>query len=55
MEEKFFFWYHLRAEPEISMDLPIAERKWYIQKFIQQKQKENDAMESSRRRAQSKH
>jgi len=27
------------------MDLPIHERKWYIEKFIQQKERENEMMQ----------
>jgi hypothetical protein len=34
-----------------SMSLLVMERKWLIQRFIEQKQKENDAMESERRKA----
>jgi len=34
-----------------SMALEIMERKWLIQRFIEQKQKENDAMEAERRKA----
>jgi len=33
------------------MALEIMERKWLIQRFIEQKQKENDAMEAERRKA----
>ena len=34
--------------------MPINERKWMIQRFIDQKQKENDAMEAERRKAKSR-
>lgn len=50
MEEKFFFLYHLHMFPEEAMDMPIHERKWIIQRFIQQKQKEADAIEKSRKK-----
>jgi hypothetical protein len=33
------------------MCLPINERKWLIERFIQQKEKENEAMESARKKA----
>lgn len=33
------------------MTLPINERKWLIERFIQQKEKENEAVESARRKA----
>lgn len=35
------------------MSLPINLRKWMIERFVDQKEKENEAMESSRRKAQS--
>jgi len=35
------------------MRLPINMRKWMIERFIQQKESENAAMESSRKKAQS--
>jgi hypothetical protein len=54
MEEKFFFLYHMRLHPDGSMSLPINERKWMIQRFIQQKNRENEAMEAARRKAKSK-
>lgn len=36
------------------MSLPINERKWIISRFIQQKEKENEAIEAARRKAKSK-
>jgi hypothetical protein len=53
MEEKFFFQYHMRLNPESVMELPINERKWMIRRFILQKNKENEAMEAARRKAKS--
>lgn len=50
MEEKFFFLYHLNTSREEAMDMPIHERKWIIQRFIEQKQKEADAIEKSRKK-----
>jgi len=32
------------------MQLPINTRKWMIEKFIEQKEKENNAIESSKRK-----
>lgn len=52
MEEKFFFIYHLRMHPWLSMCMPVNERKWMIERFIQQKERENEAMEAARRKAQ---
>jgi hypothetical protein len=36
------------------MQLPIFERKWYIERFIDQKKKENEAIEREKRKAKSK-
>jgi hypothetical protein len=33
------------------MALPINERKWMIERFIQQKEKENSAIEAAKRKA----
>jgi len=33
------------------MSLPINERKWIIERFIQQKERENEALESAKRSA----
>jgi hypothetical protein len=52
-EEIFFFQYHLNLAMSGSMSLPINLRKWMIERFIEQKEKENEAMEASRRKAQS--
>lgn len=37
-----------------TMRLPINERKWMIERFIQQKNKENEQMEAERRKAQAR-
>jgi len=39
---------HLEASG--TMKLPINLRKWMIERFIQQKEQENQAMESARRK-----
>jgi len=39
---------------EGSMKLPINLRKWIIQRFMDQKEKENEQMEAERRKAKSK-
>lgn len=54
MEEKFFFVYHLAGVKD-SMRLPINERKWMIERFIKQKNKENEAMEAAKRKAKTSH
>ena len=50
MEEKFFFLYNMRLPPRLAMDLPINERKWMIHRFIQQRERENQAAEAARRK-----
>lgn len=54
MEEVFFFMYHLHLPRESFMSLPINERKWLIERFIQQKEKENEALEAAKRKAKQK-
>ena len=43
----------MRLHPFLSMAIPIHERKWLIERFISQKEKENAAMESAKRKAHS--
>jgi hypothetical protein len=50
LEEKFFFMYQLQQPPKVSMELPIHERKWYIERYLLQKEKENEAMEAAKRK-----
>ncbi len=49
MEELFFFQYHMHMSKQDSMTLPVHERKWLIQRFIDQKKRENEAMEKARK------
>lgn len=51
MEELFFFMYHMRQSRDNFMSLPINERKWLIERFIKQKEKENQAIEAAKRKA----
>lgn len=37
-----------------SMNLPIILRKWMVERFIDQKKKEDEAMESAKRKSKSK-
>jgi len=43
--------YHMHIPPWYSMMIPIFERKWLIDKFIEQKKKENEAIEREKRKA----
>jgi hypothetical protein len=54
MEEKFFFQYHMHMDAGFSMKLPINERKWMIERFIKQKNQENEALERAKRKAKTK-
>ena len=51
MEEVFFFQYHMHLDRNTVMTYPLTERKWLIERFIQQKNKENEQMEVERRKA----
>lgn len=51
MEEIFFFQYHLHMSRRDCMTMLIHERKWMIERFIMQKNRENEAMEAARRKA----
>jgi len=48
MEEKFFYKYHLNTTFDECMSLPIHERKWYVQRFIEQKEREESAIKKAR-------
>jgi hypothetical protein len=50
MEELFFFQYHMHMSKQDCMSLPIHERKWLVQRFIEQKQKEKEAMDAARKK-----
>jgi hypothetical protein len=50
MEELFFFQYHMRMSKEDAWSLPIHERKWIIQRFVTQKQREHEALERAKKK-----
>lgn len=54
MEEAFFLQYHLRMGYRESLSLEVRERRWFIQRLIKQKQKENEAIEAAKRTAKSR-
>lgn len=47
--------YHLHTSRESVLRMPINQRKWLIDRFILQKNKEHEAMESARKKSKSKH
>lgn len=49
MEEVFFFHYHMHMRREDYMCLPVFERKWLQHRFIEQKNKENEALEKAKK------
>jgi hypothetical protein len=51
MEETFFFMYHLHRGRKDVMQMPINERKWVVERFIQQKERENEALEAAKRKS----
>lgn len=54
MEEKFFFLYSFQIDPTYFMKIPIYERKWFEYRYIEQKEKENKAMESAKNKQKGK-
>jgi hypothetical protein len=44
----------MRQSMKDTMILPINLRKWLIQRYIQQKEKENEQMEAERRKVRKK-
>ena len=54
LEEIFFFSYHLHQDMQKTLSMPINIRQWMVQRFIEQKEKENQAMEAERRKSSSK-
>ncbi len=54
-QEVFFFVYHLRMSEREALRLPVRKRKWYAQRFIQQKDMEREYMERQRQQAKAKH
>tara|TARA_Y100000034_G_scaffold104648_1_gene131355 strand:+ start:14267 stop:14443 length:177 start_codon:yes stop_codon:yes gene_type:complete len=51
MEEKFFFQYHMKmAWYGVADKYPIFERKWLIERFMEQRKKENEEIEKSKKK-----
>lgn len=51
MEEIFFFQYHMRVNRFDCMRLPINERRFLIERFTQQKEREKSEYEKESRKA----
>lgn len=50
-EEIFFFQYQMHMDPEMCMRMPIVLRRWMIERFVEQRESENKAIESQQRKA----
>ena len=50
MEEQFFFRYHMNMSRSEFRNYPINERKWMIARFVDQKEKEHEAIEKAKRK-----
>lgn len=50
MEEQFFFKYYLKTSRDEFRSYPINERKWMIQRFLTQKEKEHDYHEKLKKK-----
>jgi hypothetical protein len=50
LEEMFFFKYFMKIGREEFLKYPITERKWFIDRFIRQKEKEHDELQKSRKK-----
>lgn len=50
MEDVFFLEYHLHQQRTTILQMPINERKWMVERFVQQRNRENEQVEASRRR-----
>lgn len=50
MEEIFFFQYHMHMDKKTCLSFPVHERKWLIQRFIEQKKKEGEAIDRMKKK-----
>lgn len=53
-EELFFFQYHLHLDYDKTLKMPLLLRRWMIERFIEQRESENTAVESARRKQKNK-
>jgi hypothetical protein len=49
MEEMWFFKYHLKCSRAEFMSYPVYERKWIIARFLEQKEKEQEAIDKAKK------
>ena len=53
-EEMFFFQYHLKLDMFQAMKMPVWWRRWFVDRFVYQKDKENEAIEKAQKKAKSR-
>lgn len=53
-EEVFFFMYHMHICKKDALELIPEERKWHINRFVEQKKRENEEIDKAKARAKSK-
>ncbi len=53
-EEQWFYLYNFQMPPWETNQLPILERKWFIDRFIKQKEREKEAYDRERSKSRSK-
>ena len=51
MDEVFFFVYHMHMDRFTAMRLEIAERRYLIEKFVEQKKREKEEHDKEARKA----
>jgi hypothetical protein len=54
MDEMFFFLYHLHVDKWSFLQLTISERRYLIDKFVEQKKKEKEEHDKEMRKAKSR-
>lgn len=53
LEEEFILIYHMRQGFDDVQGMPVAERKWLIDRFVEQKTKENEEIKNASRKGRS--
>ena len=53
-EEVFFFMYHMQIPKQFVLGMDYEERKWIINRFVEQKRRENEEIEKANSKAKAK-
>ena len=51
LEEMFFFQYHLNYDMDKAMRMPIFWRRWFVERFIAQKERESEHIQREQEKA----